>query len=191
MTKRDRRIEVALLSLNPTTKRPSWHGAPTVNGLLRGVSPELALWTPQAKAPCIRDIALHVAFWQNSVANRLSGESYRIGIKLRPQTWPYPVESLQPAEWRETIALVGETHGRLVAAVAGFPPDRLDKPPPDQTPSDRPSSSFTASPNTTSTTAGRSTCSDAWRNSPVSHDSTALPQRGRKLHSPSGCRQGG
>ena len=129
MAKRDKRIDAALLSLNPTTTRPAWHGAPTVNGLLRGVSPELALWTPRPKAPCIRDIALHVAFWQNSVANRLSADSHRLGVKLRPQTWPYAVESLSPAEWREIVAMVRETHDRLVAAEAGFDPARLDRPP--------------------------------------------------------------
>ena len=72
--KMDKRIEMALLSLDPTTKRTAWHGAPTFAGLLRGVTAEMALWRPHPKAPCIRETALHVAFWQNSVANRLAIE---------------------------------------------------------------------------------------------------------------------
>ena len=130
MAKRmDKRIKTALLSLNPTTKRPSWHGAPTFQGLLRGVTPTMALWRPAPKAPCIWETALHVAFWQNSVANRLSSETIRFGPRMKPQIWPYPVETLSADEWREAVTLVAETHRRLVSAVAGFDPAVLDRQP--------------------------------------------------------------
>ena len=130
MAKRmDKRIDTALLSLNPTTKRLAWHGAPTFMGLLRGVTPTMALWWPVPKAPCIWETALHVAFWQNSVANRLSQETIKFAPRMKPQTWPYPVDTLSREEWQEAVTLVTETHRRLVSVVAGFDPPALDKPP--------------------------------------------------------------
>ena len=128
MTQRDKRIETALLSLNPTTKRPAWHGAPTFMGVLRGVSPTMALWRPVLKSPCIWATAIHVAFWQNSVANRLSTETIKFAPCVTPQRWPPGVDALSAEEWKEAVALVGETHRRLVSVVTNFDPAALDRP---------------------------------------------------------------
>jgi len=73
----DPRIRNAVLSIDPSSVRPAWHGAPTVIGLLRGVGPDVAVLRPYPKANNTREIALHVAFWENSVANRLSGGAER------------------------------------------------------------------------------------------------------------------
>ena len=62
------RIRTALTSVNPTTQHPAWHGAPTALGVLRGISPAAAVWRPYPGANNIREIALHIAFWENSVA---------------------------------------------------------------------------------------------------------------------------
>ncbi len=131
MAKLDRRIETALLSLNPTTERPSWHGAPTVMWVLRGVTPTMALWRPASEAPrvCIWAIAEHVAYWQNSVANTLSEETIKFVPAVTPQCWPPGVKALSAEEWKETVALVAQTHGRLVSIVADLDPAALDRPP--------------------------------------------------------------
>ncbi len=131
MARLDRRIETALLSLNPTTKRPSWHAAPTFMGVLRGVTPTMALWRPARKAPhiCIWATAVHVAFWQNSVGNRLSSETIKFAPRVTPQRWPPAVDTLSADQWKETVALVARTHRRLVSVVADFDPAALDRPP--------------------------------------------------------------
>ena len=69
----DQRIRNALVSIDPTTKNPAWHGTPTAIGVLRGVDSTVAVWRPYPDGNNIREIALHIAFWENSIANRLSG----------------------------------------------------------------------------------------------------------------------
>jgi hypothetical protein len=127
------RIRTALVSLDPGSKRPAWHGAPTILGLLRGVRPATAVWVPPTgvdRPHSIRDIALHVAFWENSVANRLSGESARVPFEQTPWPgWPAVVDPLTEKQWKGEVRYVTETHRRLVSIVEGFDPRRLDEPP--------------------------------------------------------------
>jgi hypothetical protein len=77
----------------------------------------------------IREISLHVAFWENSVANRLSGESVRVGFKQCKTGWPVRSSKIDAAQWKEEVTIVVETHDRLVKTVANFDPRRLDRPP--------------------------------------------------------------
>ena len=77
----DPRIRTALISIDPTTNNPAWHGEPTAIGVLRGVGSKAAVWRPHPNANNIREIALYIAFWENSVANRLSGSRVRVGFK--------------------------------------------------------------------------------------------------------------
>lgn len=128
MARQDPRIRTALLSLNPTTKRPAWHGAPTVLGVLRGVTADVAIWRAKPSMNNIREIALHAAFWNNSIANRLTGESHRVKFAQRKTSWPRRIDQLDEAQWRDEVALVASTHERLVAAVSAFDPSALDRP---------------------------------------------------------------
>ena len=129
MTSENARIRTALLSIHPTSKRPAWHGAPTVLGLLRGVKPETAVWRPHPSMNNIREISLHVAFWENSVANRLSGESVRMAFPQRKTSWAVRSDSVDAAQWKEEVRSMTAAHERLVRVVAGFDPGRLDQPP--------------------------------------------------------------
>lgn len=122
------RIQTALTSVNPTTQHPAWHGAPTALGVLRGVSPAVAVWRPYPGANNIREIALHIAFWENSVANRLSGQSALAGFKQRKTSWAVMLDTIDEAQWKAEIALVRTAHERLTAAVIAFDPGLLDKP---------------------------------------------------------------
>ena len=128
MTSEDPRIRNALLSIHPTSARPAWHGAPTAVGLLRGVPVEAALWRPYPKANNVREIALHVAFWETSVANRLSGEAERLGFEQRETGWPARANAVAPTQWKDEVRLVRACHDRLVRAVAAFDPQRLNAP---------------------------------------------------------------
>jgi hypothetical protein len=129
MTALDPRIRNALLSIHPTSKNPAWHGAPTALGLLRGVSAETAVWRPHASMNSIREIALHIAFWENSVANRLSGTSNKVPFSARTSGWPTRLDDIAKDKWRGEVRLLTNAHSRLVHAVERFDPAKLDDPP--------------------------------------------------------------
>jgi hypothetical protein len=123
----DPRIQNALVSVDPNTRRPAWHGVPTAIGVLRGVSPAAAVWRPYPGCNNIRELALHIAFWENSVANRLAGTSVKVGFEARKTSWPVRLESIDEAQWKHERNLVKAAHGRLTEAVMHFDPDHLDK----------------------------------------------------------------
>jgi len=122
------RIRTALVSVDPSSKRPGWHGAPTPIGLLRGVQVELTLWRPYPKASNVREIGLHIAFWENSVANRLTGEGIRLGFPQRKTSWAVQDDDVSPSQWRNELSTIKACHARLVAAVEAFDPAKLDMP---------------------------------------------------------------
>ena len=123
------RIRTALVSIDPNGQRPAWHGAPTALGVLRGVRAPAALWRPYPEANNIREITLHIAFWENSVANRLAGTSQRLLFAQRKTGWPLRSDELEESQWKEEVALLRTVHARLVEAVTAFDPARLDEPP--------------------------------------------------------------
>ena len=122
------RIRTALVSVNPTSENPAWHGAPTALGVLRGVRAAAAAWRPYPGVNNIRELALHIAFWENSVANRLSGENAPAGFKQRKTSWAVLLDEIDEAQWRQEIALVKTARQRLAQVVAGFDPALLDQP---------------------------------------------------------------
>jgi len=124
----DPRIQNALVTIDPSSKRPGWHGAPSAIGLLRGVKVDVAVWRPHLDANNVRDIALHIAFWENSVANRLTGGSVRLGFPQRMTSWPVREDQVDPDRWREDVRLVKTCHAYLVRAVSEFDPSGLDQP---------------------------------------------------------------
>jgi hypothetical protein len=134
----DPRIATALVSVAPTSGRPAWHGAPTVLGLLRGVSPETALFRPRPQMNCIREIALHVAYWNFRVGNLLTGQQARLDVPQRAaggvgrvgEGWPKPVQVLPEGQWMRERTLVEISFLFLHDAVRDFDPARLDEPPP-------------------------------------------------------------
>ncbi len=124
----DPRIENALVSINPTTKNSAWHGCPTAIGVLRGVNSTMAVWRPYPDANNIREIALHIAFWENSVANRLSAKRIRLEFQRWKTGWAIPSDAVEEKQWKSEIALIKQVHERLTEAVMNFDPGMLDKP---------------------------------------------------------------
>ena len=118
------RLQTALIS----TSGSGEHGAPSHIGLLRGVSPELARYYHPGLNHSIRDLALHIAFWQNSLANKLSGTSHRAPFEQRKTGTPKRAPALSEQQWNGELKWVKETHQRLLDALAAFDPDRLDEP---------------------------------------------------------------
>ena len=122
------RIRTALISINPTTRNPAWHGCPTALGVLRGVSPAVAVWRPYPGANNIREIALHIAFWENSMANKISAKKFLVGFKQRKTGWALMIDMIDAKQWKNEIDLIKATHRRLVEAVTSFDPGLLDQP---------------------------------------------------------------
>jgi len=128
MAQMDPRIKTALVSVNPTTENPAWHGAPTALGVLRGINSTVAVWRPYPGGNNIREIALHIAFWENSVANRLSGEKILIGFKQRKTGWAILLASIDDKQWKSETDLIKAAHKRLSEALVNFDPGKLDQP---------------------------------------------------------------
>lgn len=130
----DPRIRTALASVKPTRENPAWHGCPTALGVLRGVSAGTAVWRPYPGANNIREIALHIAFWENSVANRLSGTSVSAGFQQRKTGWAVMLDAVDATQWKSEVALLKAVHERFAQALAVFDPALLDQPAGPRTP---------------------------------------------------------
>ena len=128
MNNLDPRIRNALISIDPTTKRPAWHGVPTAIGVLRGVDPVVAVWRPYPDCNNIRELALHIAFWENSIANQLSSIKINVGCQPRKTSWPIKLESIEETQWKREVNQIKEIHKRLTEAVTQFDADKLDQP---------------------------------------------------------------
>jgi hypothetical protein len=86
-----------------------------------------AVWRPYAGCNNIRELALHIAFWENSVANRLSGETISAGFKQRKTSWAVQEDEIDETQWKSEIQLLKQIHTRLVAALEEFDPALLDQ----------------------------------------------------------------
>lgn len=127
MSALDPRIINALMCLDPNKDRPSRSGAPSPVGVLRGVDHLLACWRPYPGWPNIREIALHVAFWENCLCNRLTDKKKSLGLKIRKNGWVVWADSVQPDVWKAEVALVKDVHSKAVAALESFDPSLLDQ----------------------------------------------------------------
>ena len=130
MENHDPRIRQQVLSIvRPKGKkhlRP-WHGAPAVSRVLVGVSPQIAVWRPVPGANAIRDIALHITYFENAVANRLSGTDLPVEFDLRKRGWPVSLDDVDHRQWRSERRIIEATQERLAEAVTSFDPRKLDQ----------------------------------------------------------------
>ena len=126
----DPRIRQQVLSLvRPKAKkhlRP-WHGAPSVERVLVGVNAQVAVWRPYPGAYTIRDIALHITYFENAVANKLSGASHPVEFDLRKRGWPVLYDALDHKQWMSERRFMKVTRERLAEAVTSFDPRKLDQ----------------------------------------------------------------
>jgi len=126
----DPRIRQQVLSIvRPTGKkhlRP-WHGAPAALRVLVGVSPQIAVWRPYPGANAIRDIALHITYFENAVANKLSGANRPVEFNLRQRGWPVVCDAVDSSQWRSERRFIEATHERLAETVSRFDPRKLDE----------------------------------------------------------------
>ena len=104
-----------------------WHGAPEALRVLVGVNSQIAVWRPYPGANAIRDIALHITFFENAVANKLSGETLPVEFDLRKRGWAVTCDAVDESQWRSERRFITATHERLAEAVRSFDPRKLDQ----------------------------------------------------------------
>jgi len=104
-----------------------WHGAPAVSRVLVGVNSQIAVWRPYPGANAIRDIALHITYFENAVANKLSGADLPVEFDLRKRGWPAVCDPLDERQWRSEKRYIQATNERLAEAVRSFDPRELDQ----------------------------------------------------------------
>ena len=114
----DPRIQKVLISLEGD-------GLPSIVGVLRGVGCEMACWRPFGEWLNIRERALHVAHWENALANRISGVNRILGYKQRMTGWVVRTDTVDEELWQENMSKIKEVHERLMASVEGFDPELL------------------------------------------------------------------
>jgi uncharacterized damage-inducible protein DinB len=124
---RDPRIEYVLKVLDPPPGVRPWHGGATPLGSLRGVDERLAAWRPGPGRHGIWELVLHMAYWKYAVRRRLTDEPTG-RFPRSPSNWPAVRERTSARAWEEDRALLRDEHVRLVEAIRGFDPARLDGP---------------------------------------------------------------
>jgi len=104
-----------------------WHGAPAVSRVLVGVSPKMAVWRPYPGANAIRELALHITYFENAVANKLRGAGLPVEFELQKRGWPVALDAVDTKQWRSERQFIEATHERLTEAVTSFDTGRLDQ----------------------------------------------------------------
>lgn len=118
-------IEIHLLQIEQAFDHRSWHG-PNLLGSIRGLKYPQAVWRPAAGRHSIWENILHAAYWKSIAARRLR-EPPEGHFPRRGSNWFERTAANTPAELKEDIALLKETHEELLAVVSEFDPKRLDR----------------------------------------------------------------
>jgi hypothetical protein len=117
-------VDLLLRLIDQGYDHKAWHG-PNLRGSIRGVEPPMAAWRPGAGRRCIWEIVVHAAYWKYTVRRRLLGEK-RGSFALKGSNWfPRPV-TVSDQSWEEDVALLGQTHRSMRAAVAALSPADLE-----------------------------------------------------------------
>ncbi|MEP7380779.1 MAG: DinB family protein [Gemmatimonadota bacterium] len=108
---------------------PAWHG-PSLKLALRGVRADRALWRPGAGRPNAWEHALHCAIGKQKVANRLEPtRRLRFPRQLTSAWWAAAPRLSDAAAreraWREDLALLDDSHQRLIETLARIKVARL------------------------------------------------------------------
>jgi uncharacterized damage-inducible protein DinB len=120
-------IRLLLAFIDQAYDRRSWHGT-NLRGSIRGVSANEAAWRPGPERHNIWELVVHAAYWKYAVRRRLTGEA-RGSFPVEGSNWfarPSAAERGE-ASWKADVALLGETHRSLRAAVAALAAADLDR----------------------------------------------------------------
>ena len=113
-----------LFLIDTAYDRVSWHG-PNLRGSLRGMTPALAAWRPDAGRHNIWELIVHAAYWKYVAWRRLTGAK-RGSFPLAGSNFiERPLEQT-PRALGEDLALLDEMHRVLRGAAAAVRPADLD-----------------------------------------------------------------
>jgi uncharacterized damage-inducible protein DinB len=126
---RDPIAALFLENIQPRPRRGGWHGGPTPVGALRGVSHELAAWSPGPGRKSIWELALHITYWKYAVRRKLEdligGRPARPGLRERfprtPANFPRVPAPADAYQWKQDVALLRAEHDQLLQVVAVVP----------------------------------------------------------------------
>jgi hypothetical protein len=118
-------IASLLAQLDEAFDSRSWHGT-NLRGSLRGMGAAGASWRPAPDRHNAWEIAVHAAYWKYAAWRRLAGEK-RGAFARAGSNWFTSPEVPTEAAWRRDVALLGEAHRKLRAAVAGLQDDDLER----------------------------------------------------------------
>lgn len=124
----ERRLRDLLAGLRPPAGKGLWHGGASVLGSLRGVPPEEAAWKPASDRHSIWELALHIAYWKYAVWRKIAG-GRKGEFRRQPSNWPAAPSPADGRAWANDRALLRDEHERLIQAVEGLDPARLDRKP--------------------------------------------------------------
>ncbi len=122
----DPRIELMLANIDRAYDRRSFHGT-TLRGALRGLKVDVAVWKPAPDRNSIWQLILHAAYWKYIVRRSLT-EDTKARFARSPSNFPRVPESPTPAGLKRDIALLGDEHRRMRAAVATVDVTTLERP---------------------------------------------------------------
>lgn len=100
----------------------AWHGDSLLE-ILAGVSEKPAAAKPIPDAHSVWELVLHIAAWDKIVIRRAGGETVNPSDE---ENFP-PVKNTGPEAWQDALAILTNTHAKLVRTVAAFPDSRLQE----------------------------------------------------------------
>jgi hypothetical protein len=115
--------ELLLRLLDQAYDRKSWHG-PNLRGSLRGLDAETAAWRPGPGRHNIAELAVHAAYWKYSALRRLV-DLPKGSFPLEGSNW-FDRSKLSTEAWKRDLALLGEMHRKLRAAVEDIADSALE-----------------------------------------------------------------
>jgi uncharacterized damage-inducible protein DinB len=101
----------------------AWHG-PSVLELLADVDATKAATRPIPGAHSIWELVLHIAAWDQAVANRLGGDR---GAVTAEENFPTIDDTSEPA-WQKAIETLKDNHRKLLEAMGQVAEARFDEP---------------------------------------------------------------
>jgi uncharacterized damage-inducible protein DinB len=103
----------------------TWHGT-NLKGSVRRVSAAQATKRPAPGRHNVWELAVHAAYWKYAVLRRLTGAK-RGSFPLKGSNWFASPARASETQWRQTLALLDETHRCLREAVAALPAAALSR----------------------------------------------------------------
>ena len=118
-------IRQLLFLIDTAYDRVSWHGT-NLRGSLRGLTPKQAAWRPGPRRHNIWELVVHAAYWKYVAWRKLTGAP-RGSFAKSGSNWFSRPQELSVAAWQADVAMLGDTHRTLRAAVAATVPRDLDR----------------------------------------------------------------